>query len=230
MTLSFSKAYIIGALFRSIRRRGVAETALMFFFEAWYGLKYGLDTAFVESSHELDFDSEVKKDAKYYSPTNYYLLRKVFAHLKDDIGAGTFVDIGCGAGRILIFASDCGFRRVVGVDASRRLCDTATRTLDRYYAKKGTRPDWRIVHADARHFPIENDYTVFFLFNPFGEAPMAQVADNIERSFRAARRPMAIVYVNAVHAEVFERNELFRLTVKQRDYRIYRLGGDDKTA
>jgi hypothetical protein len=54
--------------------------------------------------------------------------------------------------------------------------------MKRFISKGGNRtPDWSIVNADVRHFPPDSA-TIFYMYNPFDAAVMAEVIDRIVES------------------------------------------------
>src|SRR5882672_6400507 len=51
-----------------------------------------------------------------YQPTDATLFREMLDNLKIDFREFTFIDLGSGKGRTLLMASDCPFRRILGVE------------------------------------------------------------------------------------------------------------------
>lgn len=48
------------------------------------------------------------------------------------IPRATFIDIGCGEGRVLLMAAEHGFRKIIGIDLAADLCLTARGNVERY--------------------------------------------------------------------------------------------------
>jgi 2-polyprenyl-3-methyl-5-hydroxy-6-metoxy-1,4-benzoquinol methylase len=48
------------------------------------------------------------------------------------IPRATFIDIGCGKGRVLLMAAEHGFRKIIGIDFAADLCLTARGNVEQY--------------------------------------------------------------------------------------------------
>ena len=115
-----------------------------------------------------------------------------------------FLDLGCGKGRTLILASELKFRRAIGVEFSPELAAIA-----RANATK-TGASVEVYDGDAQTFTPPSDNLVIYMFNPFGPSVLTHVIENLVawRSRNAAEA--FLVYVNPVHAKLFEGNPGFR--------------------
>jgi SAM-dependent methyltransferase len=107
----------------------------------------------------------------------------------------TFLDIGCGAGRVVCGAARFGFRRVVGVDIDPRMTALARRNAARL---RGRRCEIEIVQADATTFRIPDDVTIVFLYNPVRGEPLSATLHRLIESVDRAPRSVQIVYANPV--------------------------------
>jgi SAM-dependent methyltransferase len=114
------------------------------------------------------------------------------------------VDFGCGKGRVLIVASEFGFKQVRGVEFSKELCEIARRNCAIFKARAGVRTEFRIIEADVADYPIHPDEMVIFLFNPFNERVMASVLINICASLELSPRKILLIYHNPEYDQVFE--------------------------
>jgi hypothetical protein len=54
----------------------------------------------------------------------------------------------------------------------------------------------KVVHADAREFPIPEDSSVMFLYNPFRGALLTEVVGHMRDSWERNRRPMTFLVSN----------------------------------
>ncbi len=173
-------------------------------YEIFYGLKYNVSTLFSLNHQELDVTPEIKKNSTEYFPTPYYIAKKVFRMVEADLMGCEFVDFGCGAGRILLFASQFRPKKIIGVEFSKILCKQAEKNLNSYFKKyQNVEPDWEIVHGDALKYSINPSTNVFFFYDPFNERTMRKVADKINLSIAKHPRSIKIIYISPVQRGVF---------------------------
>jgi len=96
--------------------------------------------------------------ARYYDLEHDDLVADaaLYCELARQAGGGPVLELGCGTGRILLALSRAG-HKAVGLDTSAAM-------LARAEAKLRGRPDlrgaWRVVHADARHFEVEERFAL----------------------------------------------------------------------
>jgi predicted RNA methylase len=121
---------------------------------------------------------------------------------------GGLVDFGCGKGRVLLVAAECGFPRVTGVEFASELCAIAIQNIARYREKTGTPADIQVIEGDAVKYEIQPDENVFFLADPFGEALIDQVVQKITQSISTNDRQIFVVYSSPSSASVMERRGL----------------------
>jgi SAM-dependent methyltransferase len=133
-------------------------------------------------------------DRQPYIPSAWWILRWLLP--KSDVGpADTFVEFGCGKGRVVLDAARrYPFKTVVGVDLSAELTEVASTLVERERPKLRC-PDVRIETMDATRFPIPDDMTFAYLFNPFNGAIFEQVRDNMLASLDRAPRKLRVIYV-----------------------------------
>jgi SAM-dependent methyltransferase len=147
---------------------------------------------------------QMAPDASPYFPTRGRAFKRLLAHLHAPAGS-TFVDLGCGKGKVLLLASRSRFSRVVGVEFSATLCNIARRNVQRYSHRVSTTPQIDIVCCDAAQYVFRPDENVFFMFHPFGATVMERVIDNLQRSLSETPRPVWIIYTLPVLRDMLER-------------------------
>ena len=80
----------------------------------------------------------------------------------------TFLDIGCGKGRVLMMASETPFQRIVGVELSPPLTAIAQTNMARWSAEP---PAWcsniDVLNVDALAAPIPDSPVVLYIYNSF---------------------------------------------------------------
>jgi SAM-dependent methyltransferase len=148
-------------------------------------------------------------------PTRVRAFRQLMRTLDLPAG-GAFVDFGCGAGRVLLLASELGFARVTGVELVPELCARAQRNLDRYARRRGgraagdgARPQVEVVQSDAVAYGVRDDDAVFYLFHPFNGRVLREVVANVGRSLARRPRPAWLIYNNPRHEEVVGASGVF---------------------
>jgi SAM-dependent methyltransferase len=167
----------------------------------------------MEKLRRLDFtmqdysvtQSEGPTQFSGYTVTPRSHLKEIFKALELS-GKESFIDIGCGKGFVLSFASGYNFRKVTGIDYSQKLCHIAQRNMDRLRLT-----DAKVYCGDASEFSDYDDYDVFFFFNPFGIDVFRKVMHKIEETLKRKPRKIKIAYYHPVCADYFDSNELFKL-------------------
>ena len=166
--------------------------------------KYGIDTTGADELHDLDEMGIDITHATIYMPVSYELLEEVFTELTNQPinPSSHFLDIGCGKGRAMCVAAHKGFRKITGIDLSKKLCDATKRNCNITQEKFFT-VEFEIINNDAFYYDIPAEVDFIFMFNPFDEIIMSGVATNIYESLRQYPRRMKIIYVNPLHKTLF---------------------------
>jgi len=121
-----------------------------------------------------------------------------------------FVDLGAGKGRVLLIAAQYGFRKIVGVEFSPRLCEYARRNLQIFKERSWAPIEIDIVQSDVTTYPIQSNQDVFFMYNPFGEVVVAQVLANLRRSVEISPRRIWLIYNTPTQHDLIAKSEIFR--------------------
>lgn len=160
--------------------------------DANFDAKYDVNTAFVVAADALDFnDAERQAQAVRYRPTPPFTIRRALRVLQRrtaiNFAESTFIDYGCGAGRVLFIASLAGFKKVIGVELSPALVATCDLNITSF--KKKTRcGEIHVKREDAAKFEPNSNANVFFFFVPFDrdiyEAVMVQIRESAEQNPR----------------------------------------------
>ena len=123
----------------------------------------------------------------------------------------TFLDVGAGKGRALLTASLHPFHQVTGIELNPALAAIARNNLRLFaqHAEASPLAPAKLIEADALEAPLPATPTVVFLFHPFEAPVLRRFVARCQQHF--AQRPGAldILYVNAEHAAVLDRNPAF---------------------
>jgi SAM-dependent methyltransferase len=152
-------------------------------------LDRGLDT--VGMTHEPEHDA---MDRVAYVPCSWHVLPRAL-HATGWSERDTFVDFGCGKGRVVHQAACRPFRRVIGVEVAPALAEIARRAIAaRQHRHRCS--DVEIVLGDATQFDVPDDLTIAFFFDPFRGDTLDTVLRNIVRSIDRRPRPVHLIYVH----------------------------------
>jgi SAM-dependent methyltransferase len=199
-------------LTRTLREKGPVQTAQIavnFGGDLLFDWRYGTDTMRWEARDELGATAPSLAHSRQYKATKtrpfLHLLRRL--DLPRDCH---FVDIGAGKGRVLLVAAQYGFRKVVGVEFSRRLCELARKNVEIYARKVRLASPIEVVEADATTHEFAPEDRVFFLFNPFDGVILGRVLENLRSSLERHPRPAWLIYNDPQHHDVVQQARLFR--------------------
>jgi SAM-dependent methyltransferase len=172
-------------------------------------LERGLDTSGSAAEPEHDHP-----DRTTYVPSAWHVLPRALHYLGVS-DRDTFVDFGCGKGRVVHQAARRPFRRVIGVEISPVLAEIARTNLAARRHQHRCR-NVEIVVSDAAEFRVPDDLTIGYLFHSFKnetlDAVLLGIIDSIDRHPRRVR----LIYVLPVNASQVLATGRFRLLKEQR--------------
>jgi Histone methylation protein DOT1 len=170
---------------------------------AFYEYRLGITT---HGLHNLISSDWRHDEHLYYFATSY---RRIFSIL-DALQLGptdTFIDLGCGKGRVTCCASFYPISEVVGIEDVQELCAAAEKNLTKLRRK---RAHTRILHCKAEEFEYTTG-TVIYMFHSFGPKTLAAVLSRLDNGLRLNPRAVKIVYVNPVHEYVLKETKWLEL-------------------
>jgi SAM-dependent methyltransferase len=197
--------------YETTRKRGLLHTAQIardIVVDFAFDWRYGTDTRRRIYTAQIATESANKIHSGIYQATRAQPLLRLLKTLplpRD----GTFVDIGCGKGRVLLIASECGFDKVLGIEFSGALCDAARRNVQLYARRSPLKSPIEVIEADAANHVFGSREKVLFLYNPFGRTVLQTVLTNVGASLRAHPRKLHVIYHNPVDRAVIEDCGLF---------------------
>lgn len=177
---------------RSVLLRGPLQSIEMALGERQGDRQFGITTR--------NFVHQGKQGMHHYQGASYRVLNRIFSLKTVTAGPKSFVDIGCGLGRVLIVAQSKGYQPCVGIELNAQLAEAAIENCK--VAKDNNAKSIRIYNADAREYAYGQEPTLYFLFNPFDAAVLERCLHQIEK---AKVMGNVFVYMNPIHREVFLR-------------------------
>lgn len=188
----------------SLQQDGARETIALFeknvaecarqYVNKRFDQKHNIDTAGIVQLADLTCDSTNKEHGVWYEPTPIRTLKQIFAALPSDLSTFTFVDFGSGKGRTILYASNYGFRKIIGVEFARELHSIAQLNIRTYRSSKQKCHAIESVCIDAADFSIPTGDTVLYFFHPFKNEVMARVLSNIESRLRTSSSRVILLY------------------------------------
>jgi hypothetical protein len=109
----------------------------------------------------------------------------------------TFIDFGCGKGRVVMMAAEMGFRECVGVELNEGLARIAAANFETWAERGRAKSPMRAVCCEATAFEFPSTPCVVYLFNPFTGKVLAKLLQKIAAEFAARPNELDVVYVNS---------------------------------
>jgi SAM-dependent methyltransferase len=191
--------------FRSLYYRGFVNTFKLLSYEGKYEKQLGINTHSIVNLNKLTLAGEDSDQNHHYQGASYYILFSIFEKLPIETKNFPLIDYGCGKGRALFVAEQCGFTNLIGVDIAKELIDDANANKT-VYVRKNSQSNIDFLFEDATKYLIPDNAHVFYFFNPFGEEVLQKVIDNIKESVKQHPRKVYCIYLNPKYKEVFEEN------------------------
>lgn len=155
-------------------------------------------------------DLPPKLRSKFYeytpSPPAHFscLLSSLLLNLNDYI----FVDIGSGKGKLLCVAAEFPFQRIIGIELSQGLHETATKNIAAYRSRTQKCSDIQSLCQDAGGYQFEDAKLILYFYNPFSEIVLFQVLENLKLSISKCPRDIVIIYYNPIHKYIFDQCDI----------------------
>jgi hypothetical protein len=210
---------------RSLKGRGLLGSFLFIVRKYYLRFQYRkFDFNGIIETHKLDGPEVLRMHAVKYDPSNPDIFKKLFENTGWHFENSVFVDYGCGKGTAMVYASEMGFRKLIGIDFSRKLSEIAISNLKKYASMTSREIDYEVVCKDAREYEIPADADCFYFFNPFDSFIMDHVMQNLVKSLEKNPRNILIVYSNAMYKEIIEKygfKKLKNLSQEQLDLNYF---------
>jgi len=187
-------------IINSLKNEGIYATYLKMhaiITDPLFDLRYGFDTGSIVELDRLTIKSENRIYGVHYQPTKVIFLKKFLKHIQHLLPShAVLVDLGCGKGRVLLVASEFGFKELRGIEFAHELCEAARFNIEIYKSHNPTNIVFNIIESDVAQYSFQPDENVYFMFNPFNEIVMEKVLNDICISLQIQPRKILIIYLN----------------------------------
>lgn len=188
---------MISRIVNSIRTRGFLgslDSVVTITMDHLFDYRYGTQTMAEAQTGRMSIKEGNRADGFRYVVSRVRPLKKLLGELRL-ADKGAFVDFGCGKGRVLLLAAQCGFSRVTGVEYTEELSALARSNVSRFLSRcPDVHAEINVVEGDAGAYAVDDRDAVFYFFNPFGPPVMEKIMRNIEASLEQAPRRIYIIY------------------------------------
>ena len=201
---SFKRALILP--FEAVRKYRQSVVCTDIVVNDDFDQEHGTETSLRVHVTDLNIAQPNWIHASPYFPTPSRLLAEILHSVANiDLASRlknlTFIDLGCGKGRVLLMASQLPFKKIVGVELSQELSATAERNIKVYQGVQLC-GDIEVRTMDFTEYKFPDDPLFVFLYNPASLALSQVLARNLMRSIAKHPREVWILYVTP--HEVFE--------------------------
>jgi SAM-dependent methyltransferase len=171
-------------------------------------LDRGLNTA--GRAVELEHDHP---DRVIYLPSAWHVLPRALRYIGVS-DQDTFVDFGCGKGRVVHQAAKHPFRRVIGVEVSPALAEIARAALAARRRQHKCQ-NVEIVVSDVADYRVPDDFTVGYLYHPFENETFDSLLQSIIDSMDRRPRRVRLIYALPAGRATVLASGRFRLAKEQ---------------
>ncbi len=170
--------------------------------------RYGTDTSGTVAIEELTSTPSLQAHGLFYAGSQPSVARAGLNALPR-VDGFTFVDVGCGKGRIVLLATEYPFARIIGVDISNDVLDIARRNAEIVRRREPWRRAVEFIQADATTFEFPGGDLVVYMYHPFDAALMEKFVAHLERTIAQQSCRVYVVYCNPVAGSCFDASPHF---------------------
>jgi SAM-dependent methyltransferase len=164
--------------------------------EAW-DLIHGVDTCGAIPITTLDFESEHRLPGVEYQSHHPAVTRLDLSALSIRYNDYTFIDIGCGKGRVLLVAAEFPFRKIVGLEFAPALSQIAKRNLLSYRGAPRRCTNIEVVTGDALDYELGSEPQVLYFYSPFTPEILDRFVDKVDHSFQRLPRELLVMFTGS---------------------------------
>ena len=157
--------------------------------------QFGTDTSGSVQPADLGIDdADVRDKAILYLGSPPRVTRWMLRNVGVAAEEFSFVDLGCGKGRVLLLAAELPFRQVVGVEISAELCAIARSNAAafRHWSRSGA---ITVANTDATRFEFPATNLLIHLYHPFDPELTLRIFERLGDSLRENPRRVVVAYL-----------------------------------
>jgi SAM-dependent methyltransferase len=163
--------------------------------------QYGIETSRRVPRRALASGAKEDAHSAGYLGCAPSIVRKALDQIGIEPGM-TFVDIGCGKGRVLVVASDYPFAWLIGVELSRHVANLASRNFEKLRSPDDKFRRISLLRGDATKPPLQQGCNVLFFYNSFTGAPVKTLIESLRR--HVTKYPTSKIWLIALNPVSFE--------------------------
>jgi SAM-dependent methyltransferase len=186
-------------LIYTLKNRGLVRTCAMGYREWRKERELGIRTFGMTEAPSNETLCGEHAGGHLYQPSSSVLFKQAMAALPFAAKGKVLLDVGSGKGRAMVLAAEAGFAKVIGIEYATALVDVAHVNLERV-RPRFQNTTFELHDGDAIAFGLPSDVDVAYLFNPFDSDTLQKWLETI---LPQAQRPLHIIYMHPVFAEVF---------------------------
>ena len=167
---------------------------VQYYLDASFDRKYGVNTSGSILLQDLTIAGNNVKECFWYEPMSEKVFRQIIHHLNISFDQFEFIDFGSGKGRVLLLASDYGFKKITGVEFAQELHRIASKNIAIWNRNAQKPSTIENICMDAIEFPIPKVPLVIFFYSPFKGTVMQQVVNNVLTSHTMNPREIVLIF------------------------------------
>jgi SAM-dependent methyltransferase len=184
-----------------------------------FDLKFGVNTSGLMDGTDLFTGHEHDAFSTAYWGVSPSRWSEVLRRWIDTLPPGqvedyTFVDIGCGKGRMLLIASELPFRQVIGVELNGELASIAAKNAEVWRETHLATAPIHVIHQDATKIARPAGNCLFFLYNPFGPEVLRKLLAHLDDDDLKESGALDLVYLMPEFDQVLAEREGYRVLWK----------------
>ena len=169
-----------------LKNKGVISLFQEIIDNTFFDFFYNVETSFREGKSN--------KLKNHYAPTYYSVIKEAFNFIKKK-NELILIDVGCGKGKVLLVASDFEFKKIIGIDLSKKLINICRKNINNYKNLKEKKKLIKLEQINALKYKITNE-NIFYFFDPFPEKILNKFLKKILLSFKKNKRIIYIIFAN----------------------------------
>jgi predicted RNA methylase len=167
---------------------------VQYYLDASFDRKYGVNTSGGMLLQDLTIAGNNLKECFWYEPMSPKVFRQIMHHLDINFSQFEFIDFGSGKGRVMLLASEYGFKKIIGVEFAQELHRIASKNVVLWNHNTRKRRTIETICMDAIEFAIPNVPLVIFFYSPFKGTVMEHVVNNVLTSYTMNSREIVLIF------------------------------------